>query len=69
MPSKILYSSVSRLANHYEHDNLSVLIFPKEYSDSQEISYNKTYNFWVLDVDKSSDEYFKHVEKLTRRVK
>ena len=69
LPSKIMYSTVSCLSGHYEHDNLSLLIFPRNYAESHDIPYNKTYNFWVLDVDKSSDEYFKHVERLTRRVK
>ncbi len=69
LPSKILYSTVSCLSNHYEHDNLSLLVFPKNYTESHDIPFNKTYNFWVLDVEKSSDEYFKHVERLTRRVK
>jgi len=69
LPSKILHSTVSRLSNHYEHDSVSLLIFPKNYAESNEIAFNKTYNFWVLDVDKSSDEYFNHVERITRRTK
>ena len=69
LPSQILYSAISRLSSHYEHDNLSVLIFPKKYTETYEIPINKTYNFWVLDVEKSSDEYFKHVVRLTKRIK
>jgi len=69
LPSKILYSVIKRLSKHYEHDNLSLLIFPKKYADETEVPYNKIYNFWVLDVDQSSDEYFKHVERLVKRVR
>ncbi|KPK30428.1 MAG: hypothetical protein AMK70_14270 [Nitrospira bacterium SG8_35_1] len=62
LPSKILYSTLTRLSSHYEHDNLSVLIFPKRYAETHSVPIDKTYNFWVLDVDKSSDEYFTHVK-------
>ncbi|KPK00587.1 MAG: hypothetical protein AMJ60_00550 [Desulfobacterales bacterium SG8_35] len=69
LPSKILYSTLTRLSSHYEHDNLSVLIFPKEYAEIHTVPIDKTYNFWVLDVEKSSDEYFTHVEKILCRSK
>ena len=69
LPSQVLYSAISRLSSHYAHDNLSVLIFPKNYTESNNLPYNKTYDFWVLDVDKSSDEYFKHVGRILHRSK
>jgi len=69
LPDKILYSAISRLAEHYDHDNLSVLIFPKNYCVEKEISFNKIYNFWVLDLEKGGDNYIKYIERLTRRLK
>ncbi|MBW2484326.1 MAG: PilZ domain-containing protein [Deltaproteobacteria bacterium] len=69
LPDNILYSVISRLAEHYDHDNLSVLIFPKKYCVEKEISFSKIYNFWVLDLEKGGDDYINHIERLTRRIK
>jgi len=68
LPSKILHSVFSRLSCYYEQETISALIFPKEYAEIHSIPIDKTYNFWVLDVEKSSDEYFAHVNRLTKRV-
>jgi hypothetical protein len=69
LPSEKLYSCIKRLSKHYEHNNLSVLVYPKSYADNQDIPIDKTYSFWVLDVEKSSDEYFRHINRLTKRAK
>jgi hypothetical protein len=69
LPNEMLNSAISRLSFHYDHDNLSVLVFPKSYIKTHSIPIDKTYNFWVLDVEKSSDEYFKHVHRLVKRTK
>lgn len=69
LPNKILHSAISYLADHYDHDNLSILLFPKEYCTLEKIPFNKIYNFWVLDVEKGGAEYCKHIERLTNRQK
>ena len=69
LPNDKLNSALFRLSSHYDHDNLSVLISPKSYTETHSIPIDKTYKFWVLDVEKSSDEYFKHVLKLIKRAK
>ncbi len=69
LPNEKLNSALSRLSSHYDHDSLSVLVFPKSYTETHSISIDKTYNFWVLDVEQSSDEYFKHVHRLVKRTK
>jgi hypothetical protein len=68
LSSEILYSTFSMLSDYYEHETISALIFPKRYTEIHSIPVDKTYNFWVLDIEKSSDEYFTHVNKLTKRV-
>jgi len=68
LPSEILNSIFARLSDYYEHETISALIFPKKYTEIHSIPIDKTYNFWVLDVEKSSDEYFTHVQRLTKRV-
>ncbi|MFC1837753.1 PilZ domain-containing protein, partial [Thermodesulfobacteriota bacterium] len=67
LPSQELHSCLARLSSYYEHNNLSILVYPKLYAENNAIPFDKTYSFWVLDVDKSSDEYFKHVHKLIKR--
>ena len=68
LPREILLSSFSRLSEYYDQEIVSALIFPKEYAEQNSLPVDKTYNFWVLDVEKSSDEYFTHVNKLTKRL-
>ncbi len=69
LPADNLYNALSKLSHHYEQGHFPLLIFPQSYSEQNSIPVDKTYNFWVLDVEKSSDEYFTHVERLTKRVK
>ena len=41
LPREILLSALSHLSNFYEHDRISVLIFPKKYIEKQSIPINK----------------------------
>jgi len=68
LSSEILHSVFSRLSDYYDHETISALIFPKDYVDIHSVPIDKTYNFWVLDVEKSSDEYFKHLERVLHRL-
>ncbi len=69
LPSEILHSVFSRLSGYYEQEAVSALILPKNYTEIQSVPTDKTYDFWVLDVEKSSDEYFTHVQRILHRIK
>ncbi|OGQ95413.1 MAG: hypothetical protein A2521_06725 [Deltaproteobacteria bacterium RIFOXYD12_FULL_57_12] len=63
-----LYYALFRLSHHYEHDNIPVLIYPAAYADAHSLPSEKIYNLWVLNINQHSDYYFRHLEKLLRRV-
>jgi hypothetical protein len=65
-PNDILHAALSEISSYYANDNIPVLIFPSSYTDNNSISINKIYNFWVLDVHKIGDRYFRYLDKLLR---
>ena len=69
LPSEILHSTFSRLSGYYEQESISALIFPKNYTEIHSVPSDKTYDFWVLDIEKSSDEYFTHLQRILHRFK
>jgi hypothetical protein len=69
LPNKILYSSINELSIYYKHKKFPVLIFPANFVVKNSIPFDKTYNYWVLNVDQHSDHYFDHIGRLLRRSK
>ena len=59
--SNTLYYYVLELSSHYADKNIPVLLFPKTYADSTELSYEKTYMLGILNLE-FIDDYleFKH---------
>ena len=69
VPIKNINASLAKLSSYYEHENLPVLIFPTSYAKENSIPFDKTYNFWVLDVHQIGDRYYDHLERLLRHSK
>ncbi len=69
LPNRILYSSINELSIYYKHKKFPVLIFPANFVVKNSIPFDKTYNYWVLNVDQHSDHYFDHLERLIKRSK
>jgi hypothetical protein len=67
LPSNIFNSSIKELSKYYKYEKFPVLIFPSNYVRKSSIPSDKTYNYWVLNVDQHSDHYFDHLEKLLKR--
>ena len=67
LPNSIFDSSINELSKYYKHEKFPVLIFPLNYVTKNSIPSDKTYNYWVLNVDQHSDHYFDHLEKLLVR--
>ena len=44
---------------------MAILLYPAAYADEEGIAYEKLYSLWVCRV-KSSDEYFRYLNRLLR---
>ncbi len=65
LPADIIRSMLSSLAEKFQQDQVTVLLYPVAYADEQGIAYKKLYNLWVCRL-KSSDEYFRYLNRLLR---
>ncbi len=51
-------SAISDISEHYEKFDIPILVFPAAFMDSKNLPYEKRYELWVLNMEKS-DSYFK----------
>lgn len=63
-----LFSGLNMLSEYYGQDKIPTLLYPLSYAVDQSISYDKTYNLWVLNL-RHLDSYFRYLENLTNRNK
>jgi len=64
---EVLNAVFSMLAEKFQRKDMAVLLYTAAYADDQAIVYEKRYNLWVCSV-KSSDEYFRYLNRLLRFV-
>ena len=67
LPYDILKQSISILVNNLSMPDSPILLYPKEYLESQEIPFERTYNLWVLNMN-NTDNYFRYLTRLLRFV-
>lgn len=67
IPRDALYSSLFKLSNYYEQEEIPILLYPVSYAEGQSIPYDKVYNLWILNMQ-YTDQYFKFIEDLFSRV-
>lgn len=60
-------SALQILAQYYDHDEISVLIFPADFAEKQSIPVDKIYNSWVLNVPQGADQYYRYTDTLLLR--
>ena len=65
VPSDVINTISSYLSRQFQQKEMAILLFPAAYADEQNIVYEKLYNLWVCRV-KSSDEYFRYLNRLLR---
>ena len=65
LTSQVLNTVFSSLCEQFRRKEMAVLLYPAAYADDQSIVYEKLYNLWVCSV-KSSDEYFRYLNRLLR---
>jgi hypothetical protein len=64
LPSNVLNSTLSKLSQYYEEDEIPILLYPISYVEGQSIPYDKIYDLWVLNIPHSGDQYLKYMENL-----
>ena len=67
LPKEIFSTVISTVADTLLQDEIPVLLFPATYADDQNITYEKHYNLWVINLQ-YTDPYFKYLNRLLRFV-
>jgi hypothetical protein len=65
LASDVINTISSFLSQKFQQKEMAILLYPAAYADEQRIVYEKLYNLWVCRV-KSSDEYFRYLNRLLR---
>jgi hypothetical protein len=68
LPRDLVELSLAQVSQHYEGREMPVLCYPVSYLDKEQLSYEKIYLLWILNLQ-YSDEYFHYCEGLFRSVK
>ena len=67
LPYNVLRQSISILVKNLSMSDSPILLYPKEYLESQEIPFERIYNLWVLNMN-NTDHYFRYLTRLLRFV-
>jgi hypothetical protein len=63
LPRNVLNSTLSKLSQCYEEDEIPILLYPVSYVEGQSIPYDKIYNLWTINTQ-YTDHYLKYMENL-----
>jgi hypothetical protein len=56
------------LMEHFYHDEIPVLMYPVNFAEDQNVSYDKRYNLWVIST-RCTDQFLKYTENTFKRGK
>jgi hypothetical protein len=62
---EVINTISSFLSQKFKQKEMAILLYPAAYADEEGIAYEKLYSLWVCRV-KSSDEYFRYLNRLLR---
>ena len=65
LPWNILWVAIAQLTGRCEMKKVPVLLYPFEYVEANDISYEKQYNLWILNVD-YGNEYLEYMQRRYR---
>ncbi len=65
-PGEMVQLLIARLSEHFEKQEIPILIYPAEFAAQQALPVEKHYTLWVLDLQ-HLDAYFKFCETLLRQ--
>lgn len=63
-----LLGAVQEIFDRMALREMPVLLYPKTFADDADISYEKVYNLWIINI-RFSDQYFGFIEKLLTRAR
>jgi hypothetical protein len=64
----ILYASLSQLSQYYEEDEITILLYPVSFAETQSLVCEKIYNLWAINTQ-YTDRYLKYMENLLNHTK
>ena len=67
LPYNILSTGLSMMSKYFEQEAIPVLLYPVSYAQNQFISYEKTYDLWILNTE-YTDQYFKYMNNLFKTI-
>jgi len=67
-PLDVLYITLCRTLDSLSQESTPVLLFPHAYADAHALSYEKTYNLWILNTQ-CGDQYFNYINRLLRFIR
>jgi hypothetical protein len=62
-PRDMLYLMLSCITLKFNKDDVPVLVYPAAYAETHDISFDKIYNMWILNL-LYTDDYLKFMEKI-----
>jgi len=62
-PWHILLKAISRLSEIYDTDQFSLMIYPSEYTDIEQVSIDKYYQLWIINVPQRINDYLQYMEQ------
>ena len=65
IPRKIFYGTLAQIAKNFETVEIPILVFPDTYVQDQSLTYEKSYNLWIFNLQ-YIDQYFKFLKRLLR---
>ena len=63
----ILFTALSKFSDFFERNHIPILLYPEAAAGYLNISYDRSYSLWVVDVEES-DLYFKYLRKFLKRI-
>ena len=68
LDKELLQEVLKDLVARFHEEEMPVLIYPAKFAEDRGITFEKTYNLWVLSMQ-HTDRYFSYLERLLKAVK
>jgi hypothetical protein len=67
LPREVLMAALTKVSSSYEESEMSVMVYPVSYAETQAIVYEKLYTMWVLNMQ-NTDDYFGYLESVIKTI-
>jgi hypothetical protein len=62
----VVNRTIDAVSGYLEHEDVPVLLYPREAADSTGIEYEKSYCLWVYDTHRNIDHYYRFLKRLLK---